>query len=121
MEKDWKIDHVKSYMEPHRNEENAIPMAKYLKNHFPFLGIKTPERRLLFKQMTTEMELPLFKDMQKEVSSLFRLEEREYHYIAIELLSKYKQQLTVKDLFLCQRFIENKSWWDSVDSIAPKM
>ncbi|WP_277584005.1 DNA alkylation repair protein [Psychrobacillus antarcticus] len=121
MKKDWTIKQVKGYLEPHRNEENAIPMAKYMKNHFPFLGIKTPERRMLFKQMTTEMELPQYVDMQKEVWALFQLDEREYHYIAIELLAKYKSQLTVEDLSFCQLLIETKSWWDSVDSIAPKI
>jgi len=121
MKKEWTIEQVKGYMEPHRNEENAIPMTKYMRNHFPFLGIKTPERRLLFKKMTTEMELPLLGKMQKEVWALFQLEEREYHYIAIELLAKYKQQLTVNDLSFCNRLIETKSWWDSVDSIAPKI
>lgn len=121
MKKKWSIEQVKGYMEPHRNEENAIPMVKYMKNHFPFLGIRTPERRLLFKKMTTEMELPQYVDMQKEVWALFQLEEREYHYIAIELLAKYKNQLTLEDLTFCQRLIETKSWWDSVDSIAPKI
>ena len=37
---------------------------------------------------------------------LFQLEEREYHYIAIELLCKYKKQLAVKDLLFCQKLIE---------------
>lgn len=121
MKKEWTIAKVKDYMEPHRNEENAIPMSKYMKNYFPFLGIKTPERRMIFKTMTKEMELPTFEDMEEEVWALFQLEEREYHYIAIELLGKYKQQLTVKNLSNCQRLIETKSWWDSVDSIAPKI
>ena len=26
----------KLYLEPHRNEENALPMAKYMKNTLPF-------------------------------------------------------------------------------------
>lgn len=121
MKKEWTIEQVKGYMEPKRNDEIALPMAKYMKNHFPFLGIKTPERRLLFKAMTNEMELPPYEDMEKEVWGLFQLEEREYHYIAIELLSNYKKQLAVKDLLFCKKLIEMKSWWDSVDSIAPKI
>ena len=121
MKPKWTLEKVKDYLKPHRNEENAIPMTKYMKNHFPFLGIRTPARRLLFKQMTTEMELPPYVDMKKEVWALFQLEEREYHYIAIELLAKYKNQLTLEDLTFCQRLLETKSWWDSVDSIAPKI
>ena len=27
-----------------RNPENQLPMEKYMRNQFPFLGIKTPER-----------------------------------------------------------------------------
>jgi 3-methyladenine DNA glycosylase AlkD len=107
-------------MEPHRNEENAIPMAKYMKNNFLFLGIKTPERRMIFSALIKENELPSLDSLHDEVCALFQLEEREYHYVAIELLSKYKKKLTVKDLSFCQRLIESKSWWDSVDSIAPK-
>ena len=57
--------------------------------------------------------------MDEEVWGLFQLEEREYHYVAIELLGKFKKQLTVKDLIFCLKLIEIKSWWDSVDSIAP--
>lgn len=26
----------------HKNPEKAEPMARYMKNHFPFLGIQTP-------------------------------------------------------------------------------
>ena len=73
MKQEWTIEQVKGYMKPHRNEENAILMTKYMRNYFPFLGIKTPERRLLFKTMTTEMELPLYEKMQKEVWDLFQL------------------------------------------------
>ncbi|TQR17299.1 DNA alkylation repair protein [Psychrobacillus soli] len=117
----WSIELVKSYMEPHRKEENALPMAAYMKNHFPFLGIKTPERRMLFRALIKENELPKVESIQEEVWALFQLEEREYHYVAIELLAKYQKQLTVEDLPFCLKLIETNSWWDSVDAIAPKI
>lgn len=117
----WSTELVKSYMEPHRKEENAQPMANYMKNHFPFLGIKTPERREIFRALIKENELPPFDSIQEEVWALFQLEEREYHYVAIELLSKYQKKLTIEDLPFCQKLIEHKSWWDSVDAIAPKI
>ncbi|MFC4739942.1 DNA alkylation repair protein [Flavobacterium ponti] len=31
------------------NRETAIPMENYMKNNFPFLGIKTEKRRAIFK------------------------------------------------------------------------
>jgi len=33
-----------------QNPQNAIPMAKYMKNLFPFYGIKTEERRAVLKK-----------------------------------------------------------------------
>lgn len=108
-------------MEPHRNEEKALPMAAYMKNNFPFLGIKTPERRTLFRAFVKENELPALQSIKEEVWALFQLKEREYHYVAIELLAKYQKQLTVEDLPFCLKLIETNSWWDSVDAIAPKI
>ena len=32
-----------------KNDDLAVPMAKYMKNKFPFLGIKKPERKELSK------------------------------------------------------------------------
>lgn len=115
----WSTGLVKSYMEPHRDEEKARPMEKYMKNHFLYLGIKTPERRQIFHTIIKENELPSLELMQQEVWALFELDEREYQYVAIELLAKFKKQLTIDDLAFCKKLIEKKSWWDSVDGIAP--
>ena len=30
-----------------QNPEKAEPMARYMKNHFPFLGIQTPEKTII--------------------------------------------------------------------------
>lgn len=117
----WSTGLVKSYMEPYRDGDKAQPMAKYMKNNFPFLGIKTPERRQIFRAIIKENELPPLELMQQEVWALFELDEREYHYIAIELLAKFKKQLTIGDLVFCQKLIEKNSWWDSVDAIAPSI
>ena len=37
-----------------KNDDLAVPMAKYMKNKFPFLGIKTPERKELSKDFSKE-------------------------------------------------------------------
>ena len=40
---------LQEHFTAHQNPEKAEPMARYMKNHFPFLGIQTPERRQLLK------------------------------------------------------------------------
>ena len=54
-----------NYIEPlvktfnaNTNPVNAEPMAKYMKNLFPYLGIKTPLRKELFRDFVKENGLP---------------------------------------------------------------
>ena len=37
-----------------KNPENAVAMAKYMKNNFSFFGIKTVELRRIFKEIWKE-------------------------------------------------------------------
>ena len=62
----------------HKNPEKAEPMARYMKNHFPFLGIQTPERRQLLKDVIQIHTLPDPKDFQIIVRELWDLPERNF-------------------------------------------
>ena len=55
----------------HKNPEKAEPMARYMKNHFPFIGIQTPERRQLLKDVIQIHTLPDPKDFQIIVRELW--------------------------------------------------
>lgn len=101
------------------NAENALAMSKYLKNKFPFFGIKTTERRNLFKK--------LWKIHKKEVASnareialhLYAKEQREFHHCAIEIVIKeLKGNYQKDDIILIEKLITANSWWDSVDTTA---
>lgn len=113
------VEILAALYEENRNEENAGPMKKYMKDHFPFLGIKSPLRKELEKQFFKETEIlkvPFNKDF---VMGLWEKDEREYHYAAITYTGKFIKKLP-KDLIpFLEMLITAKSWWDSVDSIAP--
>ena len=120
MKKVWNHKGIIEKFEANRNEEQAGPMKAYMKNHFPFLGIKSPLRKELLKEQFTEYALPEPGQLFDEVWKLYNLPEREYQYAAIALLEKMKKHLTIEDFPALLQLIETKSWWDSVDSIAPK-
>ena len=42
LKKVWDHKGIIEKFEANRNEEHAGPMKAYMKNHFPFLGIKSP-------------------------------------------------------------------------------
>ena len=102
-----------------RNEQLAEPMKAYMKHHFPFLGIKSPARSEALKAFFATHELPGKTEILNEVWEIYRLPQREYQYVAIALLSKKLKSLAVDDLGFLEKLITEKSWWDSVDSIAP--
>ncbi|MGO1061110.1 DNA alkylation repair protein [Planococcus sp. FY231025] len=120
MKMTWDHHGIIQRFEANRNDELAAPMAAYMRNQFPFLGIKTPLRKTLLKEQFLEYQLPEPEQLEQEVWKLYRLPEREYQYAAIALLEKMAKQLSVADLPFLRELIESKSWWDSVDSIAPR-
>ena len=101
-----------------RNEELAVPMAKYMKNKFAFLGIKTPERRELARDFINECKKAGEIDWDF-IYKCFELPEREFQYLALYYMDTVKKLFTVEDLDRIEGLITNKSWWDSVDSISP--
>lgn len=112
------MDYLKfeNYIKENRNEENIFNMEKYMRNKFKFLGIKTPQRKKLYKKY--------FKDSEEKkiikwdfVDYLWNLEEREFQYIACDYLKDRKKLLEIKDLEKIKKLAIKKSWWDSVDSL----
>lgn len=55
-----------------RNEEQAIPMAKYMRNKFPFLGLKKPEREFHYLAIDY-MERVKYKLSPKDMEKIERL------------------------------------------------
>jgi len=101
------------------NRENAIPMEKYMKNHFSFFGIKTDERRAIFKEIFTTHRNEIEKNPRTIAWSLYTKEQREFHYCAIELLIKtLKKNYKKEDIQLIEKLLTTNSWWDSVDTIS---
>lgn len=98
------------------NPENAEPMAKYMKNKFFFCGVKKPERTQLSKDyLKASQYLPL-EEVFQLIAENYAKEEREYHYLAIDLAERNTKRLTLTDLERLLPYIGEKSWWDSVDA-----
>jgi 3-methyladenine DNA glycosylase AlkD len=115
-----KIDLLTKLFEENRNEDNAEPMKKYMKDRFPFLGIKKPKRSELEKQFFQETGILKEPFNQAFIRELWAKEEREYQYTALVYMEKSLKRLEKADLPFMEELIQTKSWWDTVDAIAPK-
>lgn len=101
------------------NRELAIPMENYMKNNFSFLGIKTEQRRAIFKSNYEQNKAEVKSNFRAIALELFQMKEREFHQTAIDLLVKeFKKNFVLEDIRLIEKLIITNSWWDSVDTIA---
>jgi 3-methyladenine DNA glycosylase AlkD len=113
------IPSLETAFQKNSNHENGLEMAKYMRNHFSFFGIKTEDRRHIFKAIFKENKQEISKNPRGIALKLYSKTQRELQYCAIEILIKqlkgtYKKQ----DIQLIEKFIITNSWWDSVDTIA---
>lgn len=112
------MDFNKLYEEmiQHKNEEQAQKMSKYMLNKFEYIGIKTPERRKIFKNFFKK-----YKNEEKIdwefVNKCWENKYREFQYIAADYLKNMKDKLTIDDIPKFKRLILEKSWWDTIDNL----
>ena len=99
-----------------KNEEQAGPMAKYMRNLFPFLGIEKPERATLSKEFLKIKKKDIIIDW-GFIFKCYDMPEREFQYLAIEYMEKVKDLFVVEDMKNIEKLLITKSWWDSVDAI----
>ena len=113
------VSQLEEVFQENVNTENAFAMAKYMKNKFPFYGIKTTERRLLFKTIWKQNQQEVAENARAIASALYAKEQRELHYCAIEILIKeLKGNYKKDDIEFIEKLIITNSWWDSVDTIS---
>ena len=112
------MDFSKLYEEmiQHKNEEQAQKMSKYMLNKFEYIGIKTPERRKIFKNFFKE-----YKNEEKIdwefVNKCWENKYREFQYVGADYLKNMKDKLTIDDIPKFKRLILEKSWWDTIDNL----
>ena len=100
------------------NKEIAKGQEKYMRNKFEFLGIKTPLKNEILKAHYKEFGFPEKDNINDYVKFLWKQPEREFQYVAINMYEKIMKKFVPEDIEILEFMIENKSWWDSVDSIV---
>lgn len=110
-----KIEELDKRLNAVADASQAQPMKAYMKNHFDFLGVRTPDRRKIAKQF--------FKDFKAQgidwdfVEACWASPYREFQYIAIDYLVTKKKDLVLADLPRLKKLAQSKSWWDSIDGL----
>lgn len=109
---------LKTLFEKNANPAQAVPMKKYMRDQFEYLGIKTPQNVALQKEFFAEHGYPALSDLDTILRGLWSLPEREFQYVAVGLLGRFNKEIPAKFIKTIEYLIVTKSWWDTVDSIA---
>lgn len=94
----------------------AQPMADYMKNVSQFLGLPSPQRKLVQKPFIDQWKKLKTIDWDI-VEQLYEQPYREYRYIALDYLSICKSKLMVEEIDFLEQLVLDKPWWDTTDSI----
>jgi 3-methyladenine DNA glycosylase AlkD len=99
--------------------DNAIWMRKYMREKYPFLGVKKPERYEVFKHLYKQFGSS--EDWFEVSSQLFAMPEREFQYVAMDYVKQAKKSWDKRVPALCEQWVGEDSWWDVVDNLAPQI
>jgi 3-methyladenine DNA glycosylase AlkD len=113
------VDAITEALRDLADAENAHWMRNYMREQYPFLGVKKPERQEVFKHL---YKLHGSSQDWYEVSTeLFAMPEREYQYVAMDYVQKAKKSWDSRLPALVEQWIGEQPWWDVVDVLAPQI
>ncbi len=101
--------------------DRAAPMAAYMRHRFDFLGIPTPRRRVLSRNVLAGLPAPSEADLLSVARICWTLPAREYQYFGTDLLVRHAARLTDRSVPALRRLITTKPWWDTVDALASRV
>ncbi|OEZ64028.1 DNA alkylation repair protein [Duganella sp. HH105] len=96
----------------------APAMRAYMRDQFDFLGIGTPQRRQAAKPLLQQLKGIGADNLILHARALWEFPQREYQYVAIDLLAMHWKQLELVHIPDLLELVKSKSWWDTVDALA---
>ena len=112
------IKNLRTQLKKEADSEVAAGARAYMRNKFQFIGVKTPDRRRISRNIIKQSQVMTEKELVLLCQDLWNEKEREFQYVACDLLIKNSKRLS-QDFVIkhAKWFITNKSWWDTVDAI----
>jgi len=110
----------KAAFEEQRDPIKAKKMKAYMKDHFDFYGVKSPERKSIVSKILNENGKPDMMVLFGLTGLMWSDPHREMQYVVMDLSNRYLKQMEMPFANFYNKLIGQKSWWDSVDWLAPK-
>jgi 3-methyladenine DNA glycosylase AlkD len=112
------VARLRAAFEAERDPIAAEGMAAYMRDQFPFVGIKTPARRVIGRRIMAELDRPDDAELRAAAEACWAQREREFQYFACDYLSRHVDRLTPSAVRWSAVLLTTKPWWDTVDALA---
>lgn len=93
----------------------------YMRNKWEFYGMPSPLRRKLVKEFLIRAGYPPYEQLAEMVHYAWQQPQREWQYAAMEIVAHFVPKAGPELIDLAEWMITNKSWWDTVDFVAPNI
>ena len=117
------LKHIKEALRMEGNPVRIPQMEAYMRNQFPFYGVMSTPRKEILKALKKE-HLDVLNSNEKRtlIQLLWEDEYRESQLVALEWMMKWNpKEFNESDIEFFEWLITTKSWWDTVDGIAPNV
>ncbi len=105
--------------EENANPEYAIHMKKYMRDLYDYYGIRSEIRREIQKELISQLKSINQEQLIYIINQLWNLNKREFQYTAMDICGIKKNLLNKNIIDKIENLIISKSWWDTVDFLAP--
>lgn len=113
-----RLPELRDDLEAVADPSKVQPMQDYLKGRFQVLGVSSPDRNLAAKPLFKAVRHASESELLDFVDACWAEPEREFHYVGADALRRGAKKLSAGSLPAVRFFIENNSWWDTIDNLA---
>jgi 3-methyladenine DNA glycosylase AlkD len=115
------VEFVQQALRANANAANAEAMQAYMKTQQLFYGVKTPERRRIFREAKRRFPITSRREYTQIVRELWQGTYREENYQALEVAEHFTSFRTVASWPLYEHLVKTAPHWDTLDWIASRI
>lgn len=115
------VQALESHYLKQSNPKKAFWMKKYMRNQFDYIGLASPIRNELKTEFIKANSKPGIEDIEEFISLCWQSPYREMQYTGMELTYSLRKQFPKEIIDVFEELITQKSWWDTIDYIAPSL
>ena len=112
------VARLRAAYERDADAEYAAGAAAYMRDQFPFLGVRTPERRRLTRTALAGLPAPDEGELAAVARALWAQPEREFQHTGCDYLRAHVAGATAGFVEVVHELVTTRSWWDTVDALA---